>query len=713
MKNVYIHTIGSLIYLLVACQPLDTITVDRYDNHKKIIYGRIDKKITFDDQYINNFLSQSEKININCKDCLYKAERIKIDFKRNVIKLQQYYKDYKVFGHTVVLHTDPDNNPVYVIDHTFPVDGSFLHPDKIISESEALKLLLKYLNSKNVKLKPAELGIVTYTEKPLLRYRVKAFIPERPFDGGTFDIDAVTGEIVRYEPALISTKVSITNTNNENVDVEVAKNPDEYSDADCADNYCAVDTTRGTTEVFSTKFIKTYYEIQPAQWPGELPPSSMLFSSGEASIWDGVMPDGVKTRRIEGISAHYAAQRIYDWYASLGLKGIVNKENGFRVYLEKMAYDPLGLNAFWDIYSHSAMVLWVYQPDENTSRSFASSYDVVGHEYTHGVLSAPLSEGGLAELEYNNSNYPKNESASVQEGLCDTMGSLSQGDENPNWLLGYNGLIDSDGRHRWLRNNSDPYDADALTWGDKEYIGQCYQRFCSKYPPPDGHKDTCKMPWDSYDSSYVCATTISHPAWKIKNSIGIEKTARIYFNVIDKYLQKKELIPTVSQYVFDSCMELYNNNDGECCAVFRALTESKFTINTRGVVCSEPVDAGPDVTSDVVSDISSDAPSDVIISDIKEDVSIQDAIMDVSADISDFGLEDFNDIVTEDILVTDEIADNLEILDTTEDTVPKDNRISEDAEEDAGVITDISQVIDSGQSKSEESSEGCSCSVIE
>ncbi|MGC9043407.1 MAG: hypothetical protein ACP5KG_06075 [Myxococcota bacterium] len=703
----YAILLSALIFIIpsfLSCNSNEQLQIDEYEGYKRIIYGRINKRLSFDENSLNIFLSKNEVMGVNSLSGQFKVERIKIGSKRNLLKMQQYFMGYKVFGHTIVIHTDRDNMPIYFIDNSFPLE-SFQVPDKILSEAEARERLLGYLRTDKALLKPMELGIVTYTKIPLLRYRVKAFIPERPFDSGTFDIDATSGEVIRYEPALISTKVSILNTNNENVEVEISKNPEEYAESDCADTYCAVDTTRGQTEVFNVKYIKTYYEIEPAQYPGELPPSAMLFSSSSSDVWDGVMPDGMKTRRIEGISAHYAVQRIYDWYSSLGLSGNVGKGNGLRVYLEEMAYDPLGLNAFWDIYSHSAMVLWVYQPDENRSRSFASSYDVIGHEFTHGVLSAPLSEGGLAELEYNNEAYPKNESASVQEGLADVMGSLSQGSENPNWLMGYNGLIDESGNHKWLRNDSDPYDADALTWGDKEYIGQCTQRLCSRYPPPDGHKEDCQTPLDMYDSTYICATTIAYPAWKIKNAIGIEKTSKIYFNVIDKYLQKKELIPAVSQYVFDSCLELYNNQEGECCEVYKALTESKFTINLRGIVCGKAEDAGIDVVAD--------SSIDVFIKDAGVDAIPEDSIMDIdnTDDILDTYSEEMKDA---DNLIEDQISIDEGISDSpsADDILP--DIISEDISTiDINEVVDILEIKDAKKEDKGDSSGGCSCSIIE
>ena len=711
MKKYSISVAFLALIVSLGCERRDVIYIDEFEGNKRIIYGRIERSISFDEDGLNRFIENTPDLKWNSMTSRFILERLKVDEKGGVLKAQQYYKGFKVFGRTIGIITDSENHPVYIIDNSFPLENSFVLPDRFISRDEAQEILIKRLKGE-VRIDSVELGIVVYTEQPLLRYRMKAFIKGRPFESGTFDVDAVSREVIRYQPALVSSSVSITNTNGDMVNVEISKNPEEYSDTDCADSYCAVDTTRGATELFGAKYIKTFYEIEPAQMAGELPPSSMLFSSSLPDVWEGAMPDGVNTRRIEGISAHYSVQKIYDWYSNLGLKGNVNKDNGLRVYLEKMAPDQLGLNAFWDIYSHSAMVIWVYQPDETKSYSFASSYDVVGHEFTHGVLSAPLSEGGLAELEYNNSTFPKlNESASVQEGFADTMGSLSQGDENPNWLMGYNGLIDKNGNHTYLRNDSDPFDPNALTWGDKEYIGQCVQRLCSKYPPPPGHKEkVCSSVFDMYDSSYVCATTIAYPAWKIKTSIGVDKTARIYFNVIDKYLQKQETITAVSQYVFDSCMDLFNNAEGECCVVYNALTESKFNINLRGVVCGTTADAGMDI-------VSSDVQNDILTQDATSDV--RDVGFDI-AEIRDYDILDTSDVTDiADALSNDIYSD--EGLDSVDsDTIREDIRdsntgdieVSDTELEDNARSDDIVKVSDIRSDQSEESS-GCSCSVVE
>lgn len=706
MNRVYI-LLFSFIMLIIfgACEQDSTIYVNNFHNSSRIIYGKIDQRLSFDEERLNNYLKENSVYNIGCRSCFFKIERLSIYNKRNVLKLQQYFKGYKVFGHTILIHTDAENFPIYLSDHSYPIDENFSLPDKIIDSEEALQVLRDRLSSERIKYNSIELGIVTYLPQPLFKYRIKAYVEDRKYESGTFDVDAVSRDVYRFEPAFIPFVVTTINSNGESVDVEISRRPDEYSDTDCAGDYCTVDTTRGKTQIFGAQYIKTFYEIVQATYPGELPPRSMIFSSSDPAVWEGIMPDGAMTRRIEGISAHYAVSKVYDWYSALGLRGNVNQDNGVRVFLEKMAYDPLELNAFWDIYSHSAMVIWVYQPDENTSRSFASSYDVVGHEFTHGVLAAPLSEGGLVELEYSNEGWNNsNESASVHEGISDTMGSLSQGDDNPNWLMGYNGLVDMNGNHRWLRNNSDPFDAEAITWGDKEYRGACSQRLCSKYPPPPTHKESCKMPWDIYDATYVCATTIPYPAWKIKNQIGVEKTSKIYFNVIDKYLQKKERIPSVSQYIYDSCLELYNNSEGECCIVAHALSESKFTIDLRGVICGTDIDAGMDAGDDALVDIPVDDAAEDIFHDIS-DIDSNDVV-----DIVDIADDKLPDLITIDDVYYEDSKDkdvaDLPNIDILLDYLLEDTATSSDA-----IYEDILITKDSA-TESEDLSSGCSCAIF-
>jgi hypothetical protein len=56
-----------------------------------------------------------------------------VDEKGGVLKAQQYYKGFKVFGRTIGIIADSENHPVYIIDNSFPLENSFVLPDRFIS----------------------------------------------------------------------------------------------------------------------------------------------------------------------------------------------------------------------------------------------------------------------------------------------------------------------------------------------------------------------------------------------------------------------------------------------------------------------------------------------------------------------------------------------------------------------------------------------------
>jgi hypothetical protein len=140
-------------------------------------------------------------------------------------------------------------------------------------------------------------------------------------------------------------------------------------------------------------------------------------------------------------------------------------------------------------------------------------------------------------------------------------------------------------------------------------------------------------------------------------------------------------------------MDLFNNAEGECCLVYNALTESKFNINLRGVVCGTTADAGMDI-------VSSDVQNDILTRDATSDV--RDAGFDIADAISD-------DIYSDEGL---DSVDSDTIREGIRDSNTGDIEVSDTELEDNARTDDIVKVSDIRSDQSEESS-GCSCSVVE
>jgi len=531
-------------------------------------------------------------------DGAFKVLRVSHASGMTALKLGQRWRGLPVFGHGVVAHAD-GTRLVYVVDHVARLPRLDTAPALTPDEAGRMLRLLPGLASGTIL--RSELGVSVRDGAARLVHRIVARGGTRGA-GGKFEVDARTGAVARIEPEVAALKATVTLKDGTQAEIDIAKLGDEYTGALCDGPYCIFDTTRAPGNAFGVTNISGQYEVTPGQMGGR-PAESKIFAADAADGWTGNTPDGMQAPRVEGVSMAHTIAGVYDWYGdTFGWKGIAGTESGFDVITSAAGTDPLSLNAFWDITTNSAIILFLVLPAGGGSRSFSMSPDVLGHEFTHGVLAAPLAQGGLCELEYaNDITY---QSASVHEGFADTMGNLHSDPLDQVWKMGENDIIDDAGNVHWLRNDSNPYDADAMTWGDMVYNSKasCETRFCGQFPPPKGHEKDCPTKFDSYDSSYVCATIIPYPAWKMTRALGADKVGKIYFHVIDKYLGQKAKLAEVSQFVFDSCADLYPNDTATCCVVYQALIESKFTINLRGLACAEPdggtaADAGLDAAA--------------------------------------------------------------------------------------------------------------------
>jgi bacillolysin len=164
--------------------------------------------------------------------------------------------------------------------------------------------------------------------------------------------------------------------------------------------YVMKDGTRGNG-------IWTYTAGYQQTLPGQIVKSSSLTS------WDQV-----QSGRGAAVDAHVYASKVYDYYktvhARMGLDG-----NNTRM-VSTVHFGQNYQNAFFD------GTQMAYGDGDGTP--FTASLDVVGHEFTHGVVSAE------SNLVY------QNQSGALNEAIADILGSAIENDAAPNttrnWQLG-------------------------------------------------------------------------------------------------------------------------------------------------------------------------------------------------------------------------------------------------------------------------------------
>ncbi len=146
----------------------------------------------------------------------------------------------------------------------------------------------------------------------------------------------------------------------------------------------------------------------------------------------------------QAVSAHANTADVFDYYQNvLGLTSFNGDGAAVKVSIN---YNPRQSvadlfsnynNAFWDPYRQQFVF--------GNGGNLEAAVDVVGHEYTHAVVSYILGAGGSV-LDYG-------ESGALNEAMADIMGSLIEGKSGPDrWLIGEDSKFPGGA----IRNLADP-----------------------------------------------------------------------------------------------------------------------------------------------------------------------------------------------------------------------------------------------------------------
>jgi bacillolysin len=190
--------------------------------------------------------------------------------------------------------------------------------------------------------------------------------------------------------------------------------------------------------------IFSFYSLQDASRNLATYQTGYFFGFGPPRIPGTVAFQGLFGWSTSAVSAHANMATVYDYYSNvLGLNSFdgdgakvtvsvnYNPHNDVPDYLSGYS------NAFWDPSAQQFAF--------GDSGELEAALDVVGHEYTHAVVSHTVGNGGSV-LDYG-------ESGALNEAYADILGSLIEGKSGQDrWLLGE----DSSFAGGPLRNLADP-----------------------------------------------------------------------------------------------------------------------------------------------------------------------------------------------------------------------------------------------------------------
>jgi len=180
-------------------------------------------------------------------------------------------------------------------------------------------------------------------------------------------------------------------------------------------------TYRSTTFFF---FFNSYSLIDDVRNITTYQTDYSWFGFGGPSLPGSVVQKGSSGWDPSAISAFANTEAVYDFYKStLGLTSFDGKGAPVKVSIN---YNPTALlftavynNAYWDPSIKQFVI--------GNGGTLGNAEDVLGHEYTHAVVSSILGGSALST----------GESGSLNEALADILGNLAEGKtDSGRWLLG-------------------------------------------------------------------------------------------------------------------------------------------------------------------------------------------------------------------------------------------------------------------------------------
>lgn len=413
----------------VLSQQGDISVIEQHKKYKAISYPDIKMDR-------NTFFSQCKQ------DMGFSAgTRIELDARSedktplNHYKYRQYYKDIPVLGGTYILHTNDADEVVYANGYYLPEVNVNTKPSITISEAEqkAKTAFAKEINYDNsirnphnetheieydtdyafddLKILSSELIIMNkdfpnFSDDYHLCYRVE--VKRYTHEKLAYMIDAHNGDIVSSLPLVMHQSVQ-----GEGQTKYYGIQP-IIIDSIRSNLYQLIDDTRG-------------------KGGNMVLDENMIIYQNDSKFWD------LTNSKMDevAIDAHHCTERFYDLLLDeMDWAGLDGDGRAMSCVLHSNNYGPV--NAYWDgDYS--------YFGDGDCHRGPLTTYEVVAHEFQHGVT------GSTSALVY------RNESGAINESLSDIMGKALEYEEDPdnfNWYIGASFILTD--KVEPFRNMEDP-----------------------------------------------------------------------------------------------------------------------------------------------------------------------------------------------------------------------------------------------------------------
>ena len=425
-------------------------------------------------------------------------------------RFDQVYNDLKVYNQNVVLTVDSNGNVSSFSGYYIPnieVSTSALKTDE-----EIKNLALGYLGEEG-KIESSEKIIYLLEEVPVLAYHIVGISKDKAKE---MIWDANTGElIVATDLFDAATPYEYTGMGLNNVTHTITL--EEYFDVGfLATEYRFIDPGRDIV-VSNCNDLGPVFSIVASIVNNNAlykdPISFRMNENGALTYYDlEFVQNAVSTM------AHY--EKIYDYYKNvLGRDSYDGKGSTIYVCIgltsETFSGEDLN-NAFWA----SSPVNRMFIGDYN-GKSLSASLDVLGHEFTHGVISKTADFSPIPK-----DKNKANESAALDEAYADIFGALIEG---KNWIVGESNEV-AESATRDI-SNPNKYNYPSKKGGD--------YYFPDYYAKGSSIKDLLKSNgWETlfdYDrgGEHRNSTVVSHAAYLMYDNGAFknrEEMAKVWYN---------------------------------------------------------------------------------------------------------------------------------------------------------------------------------------
>lgn len=394
------------------------ITYSEYGVPDWIFGNYYSKKVYNENDAINSLYSIKNLLGFNSIDefkCSYSGNVLD---KTIVYRLQQYYKDYEVYGASLVLDVDKTSKNITSMSGDY-IPSSYFDTTCNISFEQAKNIVVNDLKN-NELIDTNSKMIFMHIDDSDLNYYLAYEIAVNNIDVGPqiYNISAINGEVLNINSLINYDKVEASGIDNQGVkrNFYCEKISEElYYLADFDKNIAIYDA--------GNKNIYAKYNItSDGKWIFDV-----YWQNGDLYTWDSwfttakvVQNDKNKWTDRKSVTLMANISEVYDYYLKeLKLKGFDNKNS----YVYAIINDNIGTdgtpnrtNAYSIAKKGVETAIISFGVDNEIE------FDTVAHEYTHSVMNSILEIGSSGET------------GALKEAYADIMGEIIERDTS--WTHG-------------------------------------------------------------------------------------------------------------------------------------------------------------------------------------------------------------------------------------------------------------------------------------